>query len=96
MEILSSVVSQLAERQDSIFYFLLMISGMIFVIAEAIGWLRRRRSSVPHQVPNPRAPLGWSLLPALLLISLAFVRWRKDSPITTSEAPFSSFVSYER
>jgi hypothetical protein len=96
MENFSTYLAGFSLRQDSIFYFLLFLSAAFYVVAETIALMRRGKSPAPRSTPNLKAPLGWALLPAILLVSLSFVHWRKEAPVVESERSPAAFVFYAR
>jgi hypothetical protein len=89
--------SRLIPGQDSIFYTLLIFSAGFYVIAESMALMKRRGiSPAVSRGPNLKAPLGWALLPAIVLVSLTFVHWGKKAPLAGSSRFPVQFVSYGR
>lgn len=77
----SSIIQALiADYQDSIYYLLLGLSAVAFVVAEGLSFFKvvseGRLKNALFQ--DPRAPFGWALVPAFLILLLAFVSWDRS------------------
>lgn len=78
METFSNLLPAFSQQEGSIFYFVLFLSAAAFLIAET-AWLARQLKSSSQQklvknLPADDARFGifWTLVPALVLITLVF------------------------
>lgn len=74
MESLSSFDTSLGLNVDSIFYFVLLLSITVFILTEIIWVFGKSFRTSRLLVPKQHVEVIWSLVPALVLLLLTFVR----------------------
>ena len=92
MESFSPLLLEFAQREDSIFYFVLFLSAAAFLVAETM-WLVRRlkhplnKASLLKKLPpdDARFEVLWTIVPALVLVLLGFVHTGKSVRSRTAE-----------
>lgn len=78
----------IAQYQDSIFYLLLGLSAIAFVVVEGLSfWKVLSEGRLKRALfDDPRAPFGWALVPAFVILLLAFVSWERPSQTPPSNS----------
>ena len=74
MESLSGLSFFLAQKADSIFYFVLLAAIFVFIVIETVWVLKKSWGSSSLNIPKQHLEVVWSLIPAVVLFFLTFVR----------------------
>ena len=74
MESLSGLEFFLGQKVDSVFYLVLLAAIGSFIIAETLWVVRKSWKPKGLHVPKQHVEVIWSLIPAVILLLLTFVR----------------------